>query len=355
MQAMRIYSALSELPRPRSYVGKFLLVAFIGVHVPLIAVAVYVISRAQLTDALAILLVMLAATLIGTMLTLYVQARLLAPLIESSQALNDFVRNRKVPALPTGFGDEAGLLMLNTQTCIQTLDDLLRMKNDLLATLSHDARSPITSIRLASQLGREAAVSPIPDPEELGEMFDIIDAASERQMNLMNNLLTMARSDSGKLTVDRGEVDPGKLVERVAQGFEIQAAAKEIQLRSETPVDTHGAVLLDPAKTEQILSNLVSNALKFTPRGGEIVVGLKETPEEVAFTVRDSGVGIPAAVEAKLFQPFGTGQRVGTEAEPGTGLGLWICKTFAEIQQGSIGFESREGEGTEFVVRLPRG
>lgn len=354
MQAMRIYGALSELPRPRTYVGKFLLVAFIGVHVPLIAVAVYVISRAQLTDALSILLVMLAATLLGTMVTLYVQARLLAPLIESSQALNEFVQHRKIPALPTSYGDEAGLLMLNTQTCITTLDDLLRMKNDLLATLSHDVRAPITSIRLASQLGRDAATDPLPHGPELEEMFDIIDAASERQMNLMNNLLTLARSDSGKLTVDRGEVEPDELVESVVEGFQLQAEAKDIDLKVETPERLHGAAVLDPAKTEQVLSNLISNALKFTPRGGEVVVRLLETSEDVAFAVRDTGVGIPDSVRETLFQPFGGGQRTGTDEEPGTGLGLWICKTFTELQQGTIDVDSEVGKGTEFTVRLPR-
>lgn len=352
---MRVYSALSELPRPRSYVGKFLLVAFIGVHVPLIAVAVYVISRAQLTDALSILVVMLIATLAGTLVTLYVQARLLAPLIESSQALDEFVQNRKVPALPTRYADEAGLLMLNTQTCIQTLDELLRMKNDLLATLSHDARSPITSIRLASQLGRQASEDSVPDRSELGEMFDIIDAASERQMNMMNNLLTMARSESGKLTVDRGEVDPAVLLNRVVSGFRIQADAKNVELKVEKPADTHGAVLLDPVKTEQILGNLISNALKFTPSGGTIVVRLEEHPEEVSFSVRDSGVGMPASVQKTLFQPFGGGQRPGTNEEQGTGLGLWITRTFTEVQGGTVGFESEEGKGTEFTVRLPRG
>lgn len=349
---MVLYEALSGLPAPRSYVGKFLLVAFIGVHVPLITVAVWVVSRAQLTSALPILGVMLAATLIGTLVTLVVQAKLLAPLLESTRALQEFVDQRQVPTLPTRYPDEAGLLMRNTQQCLEHLDELLTLKNNLLATVSHDARSPLTSIKLASQLGRSALAGSPEVSAEIVEMFDVIDAASDRQMSLMQNLLTMARSDTGKLTADIASTDPATLVRRVADSFQIQAADKGVELAAEVPAEQPVEISIDAAKTEQILSNLVSNALKYTPTGGRVVVGLRPEDDCVEFYVRDTGVGIPEKDQSTLFMPFG-GSRAGTAQEAGSGLGLWICRTFAEVQGGSVTYTTEEGAGTEFVAAFP--
>lgn len=350
--SLQLYRSLARLPRPRSYVGKFLLVAFVGVHVPLIAVVSYVAARADWSTALPVVVVALAATLAGTLATMYVQGRLLAPILETSRALNRFVEDRTLPALPTGYRDEAGRLMGNAQDCLEHLADLLRLKNDLLATLSHDARSPLTSIQFASEMGRMALAEPAPDRAELEEMFGIIDLAARRQLELMNGILTLARADSGRIAVERGEVRLEELVGRVVELARVQAGRKGVEVR--VVESAHPALALDASKTEQIVSNLVSNAIKFTPAGGSVEVAVEATEGEMAVRVSDTGMGIPAPLVRSLFTPFSEAQRAGTEKEAGTGLGLWICKTFSELQGGRIEVESEAGRGTRFRVLFPR-
>ena len=110
---------------------------------------------------------------------------------------------------------------------------------------------------------------------------------------------------------------------------------------------------MDVAKTKQLVTNLVTNAIKFTPSGGTIALTADYQNGIVIFRVRDSGLGMDAATRAALFQPFSNAQRTGTAKEAGTGLGLWICKTFVDAQDGQISVESEPGAGSCFIVNLP--
>ena len=352
---LSLYRALARLPRPRTYLGKFLLTAFLGVHVPLIAVVGYVAVRSQQwEDALPMLLVALVATLVGTLATMYVQGRLLAPVLETSRALNDYVEERIIPALPTEFSDEAGRLMKDAQGCVTHLADLLQLKNDLLATMSHDARSPLTTIMFANDMSLAALNDPSPDLRELREMNEIIRCSARRQLELMNDMMTLARADSGNIQVERGEVAAGELVRRAVENARLQAGQKGLRLVLAPGTGDDLRLEIDPSKTEQVLSNLIHNAIKFTPRGGRVVVAVGADDHAVVFSVRDTGVGIPEQALRELFQPFSNAQRNGTDREAGTGLGLWICKTFVELQGGRVEVESAIGEGSTFRVSFPR-
>jgi signal transduction histidine kinase len=142
---LSVYDKLSRLRWPRSYLGKFLLIAFVGVHVTL--------SAGDWGLALPFLLIALLATLAGALATLLVQGKLLAPLLLTSRAMNDYVHHRARPALPTTYSDEAGLLMRAAQETITHLDELIRLKNQLLAVLSHDTRAPLSTIMMANSCG----------------------------------------------------------------------------------------------------------------------------------------------------------------------------------------------------------
>ena len=326
------------------------MVAFLGVHVPLIVLLVYVAWGSAWSTALPLLLVALIATLGGTAVTLLVQNALLAPVLESSRALTSFLSDRTLPALPTDCGDEAGLLMRNTQECVTELAALIELKNDLLATLAHDARSPLTSIQLASQLGRSGLGSSGLE-REAHEMFALIDTAAARQLQLMNAMLVTALSDSGRLDVKLRPVRLDELVKKVGDLFAIQAAEKGVAFVIET--NSVPMLQLDASKTEQVLANLISNAIKFTPRGGTVRVGTISEGEEVGFAVSDSGIGIPEDLRGRLFVRDAGIRREGTRLETGTGLGLWICRTFTELQGGRIRLaETGSAAGTRFEVRF---
>ncbi len=356
-RSLGTYRRLSRLPFPRTYLGKFLLTAFLGVHVPLIAVLAYVALRSgDWSAALPVLGVTLGATLGGTAATLYVQARLLAPVLRTAEALDAYVARRELPSLPTGFGDEAGRLMRGARECIEHLDRLVRLRSDLLAVVSHDIRNPLTSISAANDLSRLVLAGPLSEPDvaELREYTDIIRDAARRQLELMNHVLGLARAESGELQVSRETTTPGRLIRRAVDGLRLQARQKGVELAvRESAGDDDRPVELDAAKTEQVLANLAQNALKFTPAGGRVEVGADVAGGGVEFWVRDTGVGIPAESVEHLFQPFSRAHRPGTAAEGGSGLGLWICRTFTEVQGGRLTVQSAPGEGSVFRVALP--
>lgn len=355
-RSLRTYRRLSGLPWPRSYLGKFLLTAFVGVHLPLIAVLAYVALRSgDRGAALPVLGVTLAATLAGTAATLYVQGRLLAPVLRTAEALDAYVTRRELPALPTGYGDEAGRLMRGARECIEHLDRLVRLRSDLLAVVSHDIRNPLTSISAANDLSRLVLAGPVAEPDlaELREYTDIIRDAARRQLDLMNNVLLLARSESGEIQVSRGPTTAGRLLRRTVDGLRLPARQKGVELVVREGAGDERPVELDVPKTEQVLANLVQNALKFTPAGGRVEVCAEVEGGRVEFRVRDSGVGIPPESVEHLFQPFSRARRRGTASEDGSGLGLWICRTFTEVQGGSIAVQSAPGEGSVFRVVLP--
>jgi signal transduction histidine kinase len=356
MRNLAIYARLAALSWPRSYVGKFLLTAFLGVHVPLIAIVVYVaLGSRDWAAALPVLGVALAATLGGTLATLYVQGRLLAPLLRTSDALQAYLARREVPELPTGYTDEAGSLMRSAQECAEHLDALIRLKGDLLAVLSHDIRSPLTSISAANDLARLELARPVAEMEveELREYTDIIRDAVGRQLALMNDILFLARAESGRVEVSRERAAPAELVRRAVDGVRMQARQKGVELSVAAVPGDDVLVALDVPRTLQVLANLLQNAVKFTPAGGSVAAGAALGGGEVEFQVRDTGVGLRPEDAKHLFQRFSAGQRAGTASEGGSGLGLWICKTFTELQGGRITAEGLPGGGSCFRVRLP--
>lgn len=350
---LSLYRRCASLPWPKSYLGKFLLIAFFGVHVPLIAITLYIVTTTYAwSSSLPILLVCLVATLFGTCTTIVIQRRLLEPILLTSRALDHYVQERKIPDLPLNFTDEAGRLMQRAQECISHLDQLLGLKNDLLAVISHDTRAPVANIVLASQMINEL----LDDPTCAAEVRDLnnqIQQMAHRQITLMNNLLLLARADAGVIAVQESDVVLEELLSTVTATYQLSAEQKGVSLRLQPAQELDMQVSIDAAKTEQVLNNLVHNAIKFTPCGGTIELGAKLQDQLLTLYVRDTGTGMDEAVRTQLFSPFAQERRYGTAGEPGTGLGLWICKTFTELQGGQIQVSSQSGQGTAFDVHLP--
>ena len=264
-----------------------------------------------------------------------------------------YIATGELPTLPTTFADEAGQLMANTQECITHLDRLLQLKQNLLAILSHDIRNPITSVTLATDLMSKELTRPTIDTARLQRHLLKIRAASQQQLTLMNNTLVLIQAEAGKLTTQISEVNLQKLSNEIVAETQLQAEHKGLTYTLQVTSAPEQTVGLDVAKTKQLITNLVTNAIKFTPTGGSIALTADYQNGTVIFRVRDSGLGMDAATRAALFQPFSNAQRTGTAKEAGTGLGLWICKTFVDAQDGQISVESEPGAGSCFIVNLP--
>ncbi|MEQ9401257.1 MAG: HAMP domain-containing sensor histidine kinase [Longimicrobiales bacterium] len=346
-----MYRAMCRIPGPRSYVGKFLLTAFLGVHVPLLALLGYVaVGTGDWEVALPILVVALVATLGGTAATLWVQWSLLAPVVRTSAALLEYRADGTLPDLPTEFHDEAGLLMAHARSCVEHLDELVALRLRLLGMVSHDLKGLVGTVALANQIAADELTGPDPDLAELRAMSEMVDEAVGRQDALIRNVMSLARAESGALPVRRSAVSLAELADRALMPVRFAARSKGIALHAR---GANVVVHIDGEKIDQVLQNLVHNAVKFTPSGGHVGIDIDWRDDRVAIEVRDTGTGMTEEVQAGLFAPFTSAQRAGTASEAGTGLGMWICRTLVELQDGTIAVRSAPGEGTVFRVDLP--
>jgi len=346
------YRFMHRFSRPRTYVGKFLLVAFLGVHVPLIALVFFLVATGSDWDAAwSVVVILLLATLAATAATLWFQLRLLEPVLQTASALEDYRTNRQRPSLPTSYGDEAGTLMSRAQACVEDLDQLVEFRTSLLRVMAHDLRGMVTSASLSSQLLRMELDEGVTDPDSLREYLTVVQTSTDRQVALISDIMGMAEHEEGRLELERERTDVAGLLEEVMELLRPRALQKSVTV--EVDADEGTTADVDGPKVRQIVQNLADNALKFTRKGGTIVLQAKEEPGHLVLAVDDNGVGMPPEVRDNLFQAFTAGQRSGTDHEVGTGLGLWICQVLVDAHGGEISVESEEGEGTRVEVRLP--
>ena len=193
------------------------------------------------------------------------------------------------------------------------------------------------------------------EDESLGEesrrFLDVVDRNSKRLLRLVSDLLFVAQIESGRLTLELGEANVRLLAEESVEALRPAAEAGSVELRLDSaPVP---ALRGDAARLGQLLDNLVSNAVKFTPRGGRVVVALGASGDDVVVAVSDTGIGVPAAEQRRLFDRFFRASSAQERAIEGTGLGLTIARAIVAAHGGSIDFTSVEGEGTTVRVHLP--
>jgi signal transduction histidine kinase len=230
----------------------------------------------------------------------------------------------------------------------ERLREVDRMKDEFVSLVSHELRTPLTSIRgyleLLMDEGGELT------PEQL-RFLKVVDRNSQRLLELVGDLLFLAQLDAGKFALEHGDVDLATLVHESLEACRPLAESKQIELAER--VDEVPTLVGDHARIAQVLDNLVSNALKFTPSGGRVSVSLHCTEEHVRLEVADTGIGIAAGEQAHLFERFFRSSTAAQNAIPGTGLGLSITKAIVERHGGRIGIKSAENEGTTVRVEFP--
>jgi signal transduction histidine kinase len=222
------------------------------------------------------------------------------------------------------------------------------LKNDFVASVSHELRTPLTSIRGYVEFVLEGDTGPL--NEEQHRYLSIVDKNSERLLRLVGDLLFIAELDATSLQLESAPLSLTSLAEEAVDAARPAAAAKGLALRisaEELPESTG-----DGARLGQLLDNLISNAIKFTP-AGEVTVSLRARGGTAIIEVADSGIGIPAAEQQRLFERFYRTSAATRQAIQGTGLGLSIAKAIAEGHGGTIECESVQDVGTTFRVRLP--
>ena len=228
-------------------------------------------------------------------------------------------------------------------------EELIRLRDEFVATVSHELRTPLTSILGYLELIGDDE-SGARTPEQLA-FLKIVQRNAERLVSLVSDLLLVAEARDRELKLDVRKVDLGQLAAECVTAAKPAADAKQIELTLSD--GSPGHLEGDRIRLAQVMDNLISNAIKFTPSGGRIAVSTASLNAHVIFAVRDSGAGISADDQAELFNPFFRTRSAAAQAIQGTGLGLTITKAIVEAHRGSISVESAPGRGTTFVVEIP--
>jgi signal transduction histidine kinase/GGDEF domain-containing protein len=225
-----------------------------------------------------------------------------------------------------------------------------RAKSEFLGNVSHEMRTPLTSIRSALSNILAGVAGDL--PEVLREYLAMLDQDCARMCALVNNLLDEARFSAGRVALERDVMDVGEPAQRVAAACRSRAQEKSITVRLAIPA-TVPPVYGDEGRIEQVLTNLVGNAIKFTPEGGCMTIGAEQRGESVVVSVVDTGPGIAPEDWEKVFERFAqVGRQPGAGAK-GTGLGLTICRDIVSLHGGKIWVEGAPGEGSRFLFTLP--
>lgn len=224
-----------------------------------------------------------------------------------------------------------------------------RLRRELTANVSHELRTPLTSIKGFAETLLGGAMA---DEETRRRFLTIIDNEADRLVKLVDDLMDLSRLESKRVALELTAVDVGALVSQTVDKLRPLAETARLDLRENSP---RGIVVsADADRLEQVVTNLIDNALKYTPAGGRISVAVHARNGEVELSVSDTGRGIPADDLPHVFERFYRSDRSRTRVSGGTGLGLAIAKHIVEAHGGHISVRSRLDEGTTFVVTLPK-
>jgi two-component system sensor histidine kinase BaeS len=305
-------------------------------------------EKSELRDAWVTLLSRLAIAFLFSLvvvgaLAFYLTRRITGPVLALSDAADEVSKGHygvEVPRVPGG--GEIGHLADRFREMTARLAESEELERNFLMSVSHELRTPLTAIRGHVAALREGVVT---DPESIDESLQTVAEEAERLGRLVGDVLDLAKLDAHRFTVLTEEVDMGRVLERAYSAFSEQARQRGIEYRSEA--DSAPVIVSDGDRVLQIISNLLSNAFRWTPDGGRIDLALQTENGKVTVDVVDSGPGIAADVRERIFRPFWS-----TDGR-GTGLGLPIASELAVALGGRIELQSEVGKGSRFRLVLP--
>ncbi|MFA6093929.1 MAG: PAS domain-containing sensor histidine kinase [Elusimicrobiota bacterium] len=230
--------------------------------------------------------------------------------------------------------------------------EMQKMQREFVAHVTHELRSPLTAIRAALEI-LESAATPKLKEDEKRVLVNAL-RNTDRLEDLVNSILDFSKIESGQMTVHPQPVRPEAIVQEAVDSMKPWAQKKGLQFDA-APASGLSTIMADPKRTVQVLINLVSNAIKFTPAGGKIRIGAvpgRSGERTVLFNVSDTGPGIPKAEQTRIFEKF-VQIAAGEKHAGGTGLGLSIAKAFVHLQHGRMWVESEVGQGANFLFTIP--
>ena len=278
------------------------------------------------------------------------------PILLNAVALDPRALHLDVPALEEQAGEAASqeLAALVVLQDVTALKETERLKDEFIGVAAHELRTPLAALKgfvemLSVQTARGKG-RPLDAWQQ--EALDAIDQATARLVDLIDDLLDVTRLQGGRLRLRLEPHDLVALVRRVVRRLAVTDERHHIEVVAETE---YVVACIDPPRVEQIISNLLLNAIKYSPEGGRVTIAVRaDTPDgEAVISVRDQGIGIPPAQQALIFGRFIRADNARDRGIAGTGLGLYLCRELVERHGGRIWFDSTEGQGSTFFVALP--
>ncbi|HEX7464958.1 MAG TPA: ATP-binding protein [Actinomycetota bacterium] len=268
------------------------------------------------------------------------------PLRDMAQAARKMETGDYSQRVRTSSRDEVGQLAAAFNRMSDELEDLERLRRDLVANVSHELKTPISALR--AHLENLSDGVERPDPETLQVML----AQSERLGRLVEQLLDLSRLESGEIALHREETPLHPIVSQVLSEIEVARSDRAVKVEDRVPDDLP-AVFVDPERVHQVLFNLLDNAVRFTPPGGEVVVSAHRVDGTCEVSVADTGPGIAPEHLPRLFERFYRVDPARSLKDGGTGIGLAIARSVVEAHGGRIRAESEVGRGSVFTFELP--
>jgi signal transduction histidine kinase len=245
---------------------------------------------------------------------------------------------------------QASIAIANSQLYERT-KELDRLKSEFVAVVSHEVRTPLTSIKGSLELLGDDRFHTLPDPQK--ELLGICQANTERLITLINDILDFSKLEASKLTMTMEKVDLGRVLAEAVENIRSLAAMRQVEI--DLRIDSSaGSVEADPMRIGQVVTNLVGNAIKFSPDKGHVEIFASGDESLVTVSVKDYGRGIAPRDLSRLFQRFAQLDSSTTRKAGGTGLGLVISKGIVEQHGGKIWVESALDQGSTFSFSLPR-
>jgi signal transduction histidine kinase len=288
----------------------------------------------------------LAAILIALFLGIFLARRLTRPVRELTTATRAMARGDLEQQVPVRSQDELGELAASFNQMSADLARANELRRQMTADIAHDLRTPLSVIKGYTEGLRDGVLQATPDT------FQTVHQEAEHLSRLVEDLRTLSLADAGELTLTRQLVPPRELLERTAAAHLPRAQQLEIDLQVTDEANVP-VVNVDPERMAQVLGNLVSNALRHTPVGGQISLAARQRGNNVVLSVQDNGVGIAPDKLPRIFDRFYRGDEARQAHEGESGLGLAIAKSLVELHGGTISVESTLGEGTTFRILLP--
>jgi signal transduction histidine kinase len=293
------------------------------------------------------------AAVVASTAGLLLSRALTRPIRQLTLAADEVARGDLERQVPVRSADEIGRLGQAFNRMISQLRATERMRTDFVSNVSHELRTPLTAVKGLVETLRDGAVD---DRQVRDRFLATIEDETDRLIRLVNDLLVLSKADSQALKLKQEPLDVRDLVERSVHKLAPQVEEKGILVEVSVSEEPQW-VLADADRIEQVLVNLLDNAIKYSPGGGRITVAIDEggaTPGLVSITVRDEGVGIPAEDLPRVFERFYRVDRARSRDGGGSGLGLSIAKAIVEAHGGEITLRSEEGQGTTVHFTLPR-